>query len=405
MKKTIKKLKYGSFVVIPALLLLSSCNKDLEQLPAIPTPVYPTGNQVAGTIAANVNDSLYNKIIVKSGMAATLNDSTKTFTMFIPDNNGMIASFGSPANALAAINSFSAATCAGIVSYNTVGQKFPSASLGTAFPNYPLTTLIILDPTQPFVRMPIFPLRGTTYSYVNNIPLTAVDMPAANGVIHHTGALVAPPSATLKTMIATESTLSYFRAAVARADSGQVGLSKFDSLMNYGATNMTILAPNDAAFQTLVFGLVYSQVLAATGSTAIATAQANAAVAAGPNFLLSNSVTTALVQGIVAYHFLASLTSSTTTPYQPNIRVFSVDVPPTPGTFVKTLVNGGIAAHPGILATATFTGPIATSISFKGYGTFPPGGTPFTYGGTTVAMDKHAVNGVYHIINTVLLPQ
>ncbi|MEI7736116.1 MAG: hypothetical protein WCI49_11660, partial [Ferruginibacter sp.] len=267
------------------------------------------------------------------------------------------------------------------------------------------TSQIILDPTQPFVRMPIFPVRGTPYSYVNNLPLIATDMAANNGVIHTAYSVAAPPTATLKTMLAGEATLSYFRAAVARADSGSIGLSKFDSLLNYGVTNMTVLAPNDAAFQTLVFGLVYSNVLAAGGSVPVAIATANGAVAAGPAFLGTNNVSTALVKGIVAYHLLASLTSSTSTPYQPNIRVFSNNVPATP-TFIKTLVNGGLAIHPGVMAKATYTGPAVTGLQFTGYGTFPSGGTPFSgTAASAVTLDKHAVNGVYHIINSVLLPQ
>ncbi len=418
MKTMIHKLRAFHLVVLTALALLTaSCNKDLEQLAPIATPVYPTGSGIAATLAANPNYSNYAALIARGGLTASLNDLTKSFTLFATDNNGMnlfatAASGGAvpyPAPAsvvLAFINgSLPAANAAGIVQYNTIGQKFPAASIGNGFPNYPLTSQIILDPNQPFVRMPIFPARGTTYSYVNNLPLIATDMAAANGIIHMGYSIAAPPTATLKTMIAGEATLSYFRAAVARADSGSVGLSKFDSLLNYGVTNMTVLAPNDAAFQTLVFGLVYAQVFAATGSTVIATAQANAAVAAGPAFLGTNNVSTALVKGIVAYHLLASLTSSTTTPYQPNIRVFSNNIPATPA-FVKTLVNGSIAAHPGVSAVATYLGPAVTSARFTGYGTFPPGGAP--YSGTAanvLTMDKHAVNGVYHIIDRVLLPQ
>lgn len=410
MKTITYKFRAYCLVLAAGLFLTVSCNKDLEQLAPIPTPVYPTGNGVAATLAATATDSLFSRIVIKSGMSTILNDNTKSFTVFVPDNNAMILSLGgSLAAANAAIASFSAATCAGIVSYNTIGQKFPAASIGNAFPNYPLPTQIILDPTQPFVRMNTFPVRGTTYSYVNNIPLAGVDQAVSNGLIHHTGALVAPPSATLKTMIAGEATLSYFRAAVARADSGAVGLSRFDSLLNYGVTNMTVLAPNDAAFQTLIFGLVYAQVLAATGSTVIATAQANAAVALGPSFFSTpafyGAVPASTVKGIVAYHLLASLTSSTTTPYQPNIRVFSNNVPSTPGFFIKTLVNGSLAVHPGVMAQATYTGPVATSVNFSSYGTFPPGGAPFSYVANSVTLDKHAVNGVYHIINKVLLPQ
>ncbi len=413
MKRINNKLKTSYLVILSCLLFLTSCNKDLEQFAPIPTPVYPTGSGVAGALAANVNDSLYSRIIIKSGLAATLNDNTKSFTIFAPDNTAMITTFGSLANANAAIASFTATDCAGIVQYNTIGQKFPISSIGSGFPNYPLTSQIILDATQPFVRMNIFPSRGTPYSYVNNIPLVAVDQAASNGIIHRPGALVAPPKVTLKTLMGpiNEPTLSYFRAAVARADSGSVGLSKFDSLLNYGVTNMTVLAPNDAAFQTLIFGLAFQAYLATrpmpytATDTAIATATGNGAVAAGPAFLSTNNVTTAQVKGIVAYHLLASLTASTTTPYQPNIRVFSNNIPATPNFFIKTLVNGSLSVHPGVMAQSTYVGPVATGITFRGYGNFPPGGAPFSQTATTVSIDKHAVNGVYHIINRVLLPQ
>lgn len=420
MKTMINKFRLYYLAILGGLVLITSCNKDLEQLAPIPTPVYPTGNGVAATLAANANYSFYSALITRAGMTTTLNDLTKSFTLFATDNNGMrifvsaasggaIPPTGAPdATYLGFINTnLPAASAAGIVQYNTVGQKFPAASIGNSFPNYPITTQIILDPNQPFVRMNIFPVRGT-FSYVNNVPLIGTDMAAANGIIHTGFSVAAPPSATLKTMLAGETSLSYFRAAVARADSGQVGLSRFDSLMNYGVTNMTILAPNDAAFQTLIFGMVYAQVLAATGNTTIATTQANAAVALGPSFFSTpafyGTLPASSVRGIVAYHLLASLTTSTTSPYQPNIRVFSNNVPSAP-TLVKTLVNGSIAAHPGVMAQATYTGPAVTSLKFSSYGSFPPGGAPFSYTANAVTTDKLAVNGVYHILDKVLLPQ
>ena len=409
-----KKINYKLLLLLSTVVFITSCNKDLEQFAPITVPGYPTGNGIAATIALNPNDSLFSKLIVRSGMSTTLNDLTKSFTLFAVGNPGMRIFVNAASGGLIPIAApdavhanfistlIPAASAAGIINYNTIGQKFLAANISSAFPNYPLTSQIILDPAQPFVRMNIFPVRGTAYSYVNNLPITVagLDQLAANGVIHHTYTIVAPPTATLKAMIAGESTLSYFRAAIARADSGTVaGTSQFDFLLNYGVTNMTVLAPNDAAFQSLVFGLVYSQVFAATGSTAIATAFANGAVAAGPAFLSTNNVTTAQIKGIIAYHLLATKTTS----YQPNIRVFSVNIPATP-TFIKTLVNGAFDAHPGILAKATYAGPFAIGATFTGLGNF--GGAP--YSGTpanAVAIDKHAVNGVYHIIDKVLLPQ
>ncbi|MGB5006916.1 MAG: hypothetical protein WBO39_08235, partial [Ferruginibacter sp.] len=256
MKTIMYKLRASYLVFAAGLILMTtSCNKDLEQFAPIATPVYPTGNGIAATLAANPNYSNYAALIARAGMTATLNDLTKSFTIFATDNFGMnvfanAASGGAvpiPAPnsvVLGFINtSLPVASAAGIVSYNTIGQKFPFSSFGSAFPNYPITSLIILDPSQPFVRMPIFPDGGTPFSYVNNVPIIATDMPAANGIIHTGYSIAAPPTATLKTMIAAEPTLSYFRAAVVRADSGSVGLSRFDSLMNYGVTNMTVLAP------------------------------------------------------------------------------------------------------------------------------------------------------------------
>ncbi|MEZ5028439.1 MAG: hypothetical protein R2765_06590 [Ferruginibacter sp.] len=426
MKKLINKLSVLHLLLIAAMMMVfTSCNKDMEQLAPIPTPVYPTGSGIEATLAANANYSFYDALINRAGMKNTLNDLTKTFTLFATDNNGMkifvnAASGGLvPLNApdaafLGFINSnLPASSAAGIVQYNLVGQKFPLSSIGTSFPNYPLTTQIILDPTQPFVRMPIFPARGTTYSYVNNLPITAPTIDAANGVIYTAYSVAAPPTATLKDVIATEPTLSYFRAAIARADSGTaVGTGQFNYLLGYGVTNMTVLAPNDAAFQTLIYGLAFQAYLATRPQPYTATdtlnaiATANGAVAAGPAFLSTNNVSTAMVKGIVAYHLLASLTTSTTTPYQPNIRVFSNNVPSTPGYFIKTLVNSSVSAHPGVMAQSTYFGPAVTSLKFTGLGTFLQVGLPYSgAAANAVKMDQHAVNGVYHIIDKVLLPQ
>jgi hypothetical protein len=411
------KNKFRSAVlpVLAAGVLFASCNKDVKQFDEITQPAFPSGSRLATTIAANPNDSLYYRMIVRAGMVNTLNDSTRKYTMFITDNNGMKLFIGQlsggAATTDAQVSAFISgllpvASAAGIVMYNTVGEPFMSYSFN-AFPNTPLGSQYILDPNNPFLRMMIFPVKTSTNSYVNTMPITGVDQLATNGVIHHTFSLVAPPTALLKPMIAAESTLSYFRAAVARADSGQVGTNKFDSLMNYGLVNMTVLAPNDAAFQTFIFGLVYTKTLAATGSTTIATATANGAVAAGPAFLATNNVTSADVRGIMAYHLLASKNIAGS--YQPNLRVFAEDVPPATASpfFVKTLVNSSLATHPGIIASATYSGGAVTALTFTGVGPLlTPTTPPFTGGAATaVTRDKLGVNGIYHIIDKVLLPQ
>lgn len=420
--KNIFKIKFVAAVCAGS-LLLASCNKDVEQLAPIATPTYPSGAGVAGAIAAIPGDSLYNRLLIKSGLAPMFNNNASTYTLFATDNTGMkvfinaLSGGAVPLNAPdATFSGFITAnipqtSAAGIILYNTIGGKYPSSAIPETFPNYPLPSQIVLDPNLPFARLPIFPSKRGSNLWVNNIPVTSVDLAASNGIIHHTYTIVAPPQATLRQMIANESTLSYYRAAIARADSGQLVKANNDStnffnyLLGYGVTNMTVLTPNDVAFQNLVFAMVYGKVLALTGSPATAAAQANAAVAAGPAFLATNNVTTAQIRGIMAYHFLASGTTSIT----PNIRVFGVNLSPyTPSpTAVKTLVNSSIAAHPGILAGSGFFNGFSTGITFLGYGALP---TITPYSGpaaNTLAgqFDKHGANGVYHIIDRVLLPQ
>jgi hypothetical protein len=58
------------------------------------------------------------------------------------------------------------------------------------------------------------------------------------------------------------------------------------------------------------------------------------------------------------------------------------------------------------MAQATFTGPFVSSLQFTGVHTFPPTGAPYTGpAATAVSKDNFAVNGVYHVIDKVLLPQ
>ncbi|MEQ1553789.1 MAG: fasciclin domain-containing protein [Ferruginibacter sp.] len=418
MKKINLKINTLAIIVLSG-IIFTSCNKSLVELAPIATPVYPSSTTtISKSIAANPNDSLFNRLLIRSGLNVTLNDTTKTFTVFAVDNVGMkifvnaatggfipltapdadFSKFISGTYPVTAVN-LSATQAVGIAMYSIVGQKYPSSAIGTAFPNFPLPTQIQLDPVNsPFLRLTSFPTKSTPFSYVNNVPLTGIDQLASNGVIHHTYSVVAPPSALLKSVIASKANLSYFRAAVARGDSGSVGTSRFDSLFNYGIMNMTVLAPNDAAMQPVLFGALYQGLIfqGVPAGTAFTQATLLSATPAGFNYL-----PVADVKGIVAYHILASNPSGN---YVPNIRVFSVNTPST-ATFIKTLVNTGVAAHPGVRAQATFTGSVASTVTFSGAGTFPPGGTPYSQIATVTEKDLHAVNGVLHIIDKVLLPQ
>ncbi len=394
------------------MLFIISCNKDLPVATPIPyTPVNNSTTSIGAEISSNPSYSIFKAAATRVGALAGLSDSSKTFTVFLPDDNAFIAS-GIPSAAV--IAALPIETVGGIVNYAIIpGEQFTTVEIPTTFPNLQLPTALTIGvlpgTTIPF-KLTTFPSKSSSFVYDNNIPVITPDLKFRNGVIHLVPGIVAPPSQLLRDALYNNPTLTYFKAAVARADSGSTGLSTFDSLLNYAATNMTVLAPNDDAFRTLIYGLVFGQVFALTGDAGIADAQASAAVAAGPVFLSTSNVTTMLVKGIIAYHFLATPNASTGD-FEPNIRVFSVNFPPSSPTtpfFKTTLVNTSFASHPGIKVDATFTGPIVANgdLKFTGLGTFPPGGAPYSGApATAVSMDNHAVNGVYYVIDKVLLPQ
>jgi hypothetical protein len=353
MKKLNNSMKLYSLAVLSSILFLSSCNKDLDQFAPLPTPAYPTATTTAGkTLAANPLTNMYYKFVQKAGLELAFDDPTKTFTLFAVNNTGMRffidrylaslpASVGAPVLGAAVsdarysdtLNKYMTNALANsIVNYNVVGYTNGFADPSTkiipaAIPNKVYGSDLFLAASQPFLRIPLNIAKATPYSYVNTIPVTAIDQIVTNGVIHQTFTLVTPPSATLKTLIAAEPTLSYLRAAIARADADPTvpAASKIDALLDVPLLNLTLLAPNDNAMRAVLdsnfYASVYPQVYntiyntAITGgatvaqATAIATAQAPAATRTQCTALASNPANFnllpfATVQGILGYHIL-----------------------------------------------------------------------------------------------------
>ena len=115
MRYIIKRIKISSLLAFCTWMIFSSCNKDLEQFPD-PAVVAPSGLALGETLAASASDSLFYNIVKKGGMTATLNNKANTYTLFVPDNAAVIASFGgSLASANGTIAALPAASCAGIV--------------------------------------------------------------------------------------------------------------------------------------------------------------------------------------------------------------------------------------------------------------------------------------------------
>src|SRR5450432_1446139 len=145
----INKIKNSGALLIALIILLASCNKLYTDPTPLAIPVTPSGNTLAKALAASASDSLYYRLVVKSGILtatpATITDSTLRFTMFVPDNNAMkafINAISGGAVPLAAPDAvfsgfitanISPANAAGIVSYNIIPQKITASQVPATF--------------------------------------------------------------------------------------------------------------------------------------------------------------------------------------------------------------------------------------------------------------------------------
>lgn len=424
MKKHKIKLSFlfNAFVAVGAMMLVFSCNKPLPQ--ATPNEIPPINAGATQTIGAKIsgdaNYSVYLALVQKAGLFPLLSSPTSELTVFAPDNDAFTRS-GINAGLVAAMP---AAQVAALARYTIVpGQQYLTSGLTNVFPSMQLpSSLKIADvPGLPVpLEMSIFPSAQNGF-WVNNVPVVAGDQKFLNGVIHSPYVLAAPPQQLLKGAIFSNPDLTFFKAAVAYADQGKSGLESLDSLLNYAVLNMTVLVPNDNAMKTLIIGMVTQYLMATTIPTPTsqeAQAAAAAIVNAQGTGIFSNPALAAAappedVYGLLAYHIL---TTSTPKGFQPLLRLYSNNLKTAPQSFYTTLVNSSsdpiLQSHPGVMITPTYTGQTISEISFKGLGIFPPVPNPIPYDGTAAKAvpagnfwETNCVNGVYYVIDRVLLPQ
>jgi uncharacterized surface protein with fasciclin (FAS1) repeats len=405
-------------VVTSIVLLTASCNKDLEQFPDIVAQP-ATGPKLDQALQNNPDYSLYYALVVRGGQLSMINDSTKSFTMFVPGNNGvkqlisalsggLVPVIAPDAVFLGVINSqIPVEQAAALVQYNTIPQLIKSTSIAPKFPNffYP-SALNPLPQASSLLRLGVCPsvING---AWFNNIPIVHPDEMASNGVIHQTATLSIPGQRTLWDRISSDTNLTYLKAAVERADSGAAPGATLKSYLNNESPNLTVFspltvfAPVDTAFRRTLRGLI-RQGLIASGVPPQQAGQLANQLSSTPtvftNPLLANALTPTRVKGILAYHVLGSKA------YTNNF--------PTTTTEVPSLLSA-FATHPGLKVTATFTpgNPFVSGMTVKDTSTNPNSraanviinSNPLTPDPSGTS-DQDYLNGVLHYIDKVLLP-
>ena len=398
----IKKFKTALLPIVFGAVVLSSCNKDVQQF-AIPPVAMATGITLDSTLKTTDNDSMYYRLVVKASLGPTnfvnllkgIGSANNTYTLFVPDNAAMIASGFSSA----LISAIPVASAIGIVSYNTIPQTYDTASIPNVFPNFPVGTLIFPAPSAPFLTFRTFPSKRPGILRVNRIPMTTpLNVKTSNGIIHHVAGIIAPPNPSfLWNRIANDTTpstgLTFLKAAILRADSGTGTPGTLQSALLNAAANLTVFAPTDAVFQGTLTALITQGLIAQGVPAATAGAQA-AFLASTPavfsNPLLFGTLTATTVKGILVYHLFSN-------------TAFTVNFPMTP-TKYPTLLNSAIPSHPGIELTATFTGPFVSAATVKGLGNATAANIIINPGANG-SSDQLYINGVLHKITQLLIPQ
>jgi uncharacterized surface protein with fasciclin (FAS1) repeats len=345
-------------------IFLASCNKALEEAqPIVPPP--PAATSTIAQLLDGPNFSTLKAAVTRANLLAALSDPKASFTVFAPDNDAFTAS-GIPA---AAIPTFRPGFLDTLLRYHIIGgEQFTASRISTQFPNMYLQSSFVLQAPSaalpPGYRMPILPSRRNNIAWVNNIPIKAADILAVNGVVHVPSFVVLPPSQVVAQIVAADTSLTFLLAAVQHADAGPPpGAPQLLPILSNAAANLTVFAPDNNAFRQLLAGLGLPPVISSI-----------------------NLLPTTTVWGIVAYHAMT-------------VRAFAANLPSGVGN-LPSLIGVPIQSR------VTVTAPAPPSlIELRGNGNVIPTTPPTQFFARVTAGDLHAVNGVVHKINAVLLPQ
>jgi hypothetical protein len=136
-------------------ILISSCNKDLEQFSETIAP-QGTGLTLDKVLQSNADDSLYYQLVVRGGQLELLKDSSKSHTIFATNNQGIKpvlsaiaaqAGITLPANApdvyFSGFIAQMPAELAGLlVQASIVPQSLKSTDINSSTPNYVYPTIL-----------------------------------------------------------------------------------------------------------------------------------------------------------------------------------------------------------------------------------------------------------------------
>ncbi len=230
-------------IIAAFLVILSSCNKDDDEIPTI-----------SGLVSDRSSFSTLNTAVIKGGLVAKLN-GTEQLTMLAPTNDA----FAAAGITTAVLESLSSNDVANILYYHVIPGKVLAADM-PAGPNAKVLT---------FNGDSVFVTKNTNGVFVNGIKVSEADVLASNGVVHtlSTGVLRPAPGNILAT--ATANGLDSMVKALNFAATGAGG----DPSIATSIANdlLTVFVPSNAAFTALLADLALTDIAQIPIATLIAT--------------------------------------------------------------------------------------------------------------------------------------
>lgn len=225
------------------LIILSSCNKDDDEIPTI-----------SGLISDRSSLNTLNTAIIKGGLVAKLN-GTEQLTLLAPTNDAFSAAEITPT----VLEFLSSNDVANILYYHVIPGKILAADMPVG-PNAKVLT---------FNGDSVFVTKNTNGVFVNGIKVFEVDVLASNGVVHtlNTGVLRPAPGDILATAAANglDSMVKALNFAVTGAGGDpSIATSISNDLL-------TVFAPSNAAFTALLADLALTDITQIDMATLIAT--------------------------------------------------------------------------------------------------------------------------------------
>jgi len=218
-------------ILLPGALIVSSCDNDDDAAPVAP-------NTITKVVVDNNDFSTLEAAVVRANLATTLDDNTKAYTVFAPDNAAFTTA------GITDVNTIPVADLSNILLYHTLGSKVVAADV-PAGPNAKVTTAS---------GDSVFVTKNAAGIFVNGIKVKTGDVSATNGVIHVLENVLIPPSGNIVVTAQANPQFSYLVAAVVRASSGTTNVA---SVLSSGGP-FTVFAPTNDAFIAAGFPTIAS---------------------------------------------------------------------------------------------------------------------------------------------------